>query len=79
MLETVKFLTQRGIPVMGHVGLTPQAVHQLGYRKQGKTEDAAEQIYQQAIGPTAAKEVFCLCRIKALSLWHAFTPQTSLC
>lgn len=54
MLEIVKFLTQRGIPVMGHVGLTPQAVHQLGYRKQGKTNDAAEQIYQQAIALESA-------------------------
>ena len=49
MLETVSFLTRRGIPVMGHVGLTPQSVHQLGYRKQGKTEEAADRIFQEAI------------------------------
>ena len=30
MLETVEFLTDRGIPVCGHLGLTPQSVHQLG-------------------------------------------------
>ncbi len=36
--ETVSRLVQAGIPVMGHVGLTPQSVHQLGYRQQGKTE-----------------------------------------
>ena len=30
MAETVEFLTQRGIPVCGHIGLTPQSVHQLG-------------------------------------------------
>jgi 3-methyl-2-oxobutanoate hydroxymethyltransferase len=36
MAETVHFLTQRGIPVMGHIGLTPQAVHGFGgFRSQG--------------------------------------------
>ncbi|MDR5654959.1 3-methyl-2-oxobutanoate hydroxymethyltransferase [Ruixingdingia sedimenti] len=41
MAETVGFLTARGIPVVGHVGLTPQAVHALGgYRVQGRGADA---------------------------------------
>jgi len=36
MAETVAFLVKRGVPVMGHVGLTPQAVNQLGgYRSRG--------------------------------------------
>jgi 3-methyl-2-oxobutanoate hydroxymethyltransferase len=36
MAETVGFLARRGIPVMGHVGLTPQSVHELGgYRSRG--------------------------------------------
>jgi len=40
--ETVRFLTQRGVPVCAHLGLTPQSVHALGgYRIQGKTDDAA--------------------------------------
>lgn len=48
--DTVGFLVQRGIPVLGHVGLTPQAVHQLGgYRQQGKTPEAAATIIQEAI------------------------------
>ncbi|BBD98343.1 3-methyl-2-oxobutanoate hydroxymethyltransferase [Sphingobium amiense] len=39
MADTVAFLTQRGIPVMGHVGLTPQAVNALGgYGARGKSE-----------------------------------------
>ncbi|MCB1382073.1 MAG: 3-methyl-2-oxobutanoate hydroxymethyltransferase [Notoacmeibacter sp.] len=42
MEETIRFLTARGIPVMGHVGLTPQSVNQFGgYKVQGKGEDAA--------------------------------------
>ena len=40
MLETVAFLTRRGIPVCGHLGLTPQSVHQLGgYQVQGSADD----------------------------------------
>lgn len=50
MAETVNRLVQAGIPVMGHVGLTPQSVHQLsGYRKQGKTVESAERILSEAI------------------------------
>ena len=51
MLETVERLVQVGIPVMGHLGLTPQSVHQLGgFRKQGKDEEAAEQMIADAAG-----------------------------
>ncbi len=49
MVEIVTRLVQAGIPVMGHVGLTPQSVHQLGLRQQGKTEEAGEKILQEAI------------------------------
>jgi 3-methyl-2-oxobutanoate hydroxymethyltransferase len=45
MAETVAFLTARGIPVMGHVGLTPQAVNVLGgYNARGRSEAEAEKI-----------------------------------
>ena len=54
MVETVARLVEIGIPVMGHVGLTPQSVHQLGYRQQGKTADTAERILQEAISLTEA-------------------------
>jgi 3-methyl-2-oxobutanoate hydroxymethyltransferase len=49
MAETIARLVQVGIPVMGHVGLTPQSVHQIGLRQQGKTEKAAERILEEAI------------------------------
>jgi 3-methyl-2-oxobutanoate hydroxymethyltransferase len=49
MADTVRFLTQRGVPVMGHVGLTPQAVNQLGgFRIQGRDDGAAERIRADA-------------------------------
>lgn len=47
--QTVATLTRIGIPVMGHIGLTPQSVHHLGYRQQGTTSETAEQIYQEAL------------------------------
>lgn len=49
MAETVAFLTSRGIPVCGHVGLTPQSVHQLGgYKVQGKGDAAAHKLLHDA-------------------------------
>lgn len=50
MAETVAFLSQRGIPVMGHVGLTPQAVNQLGgYGARGRSEAEAAKIVADAV------------------------------
>src|SRR3989337_2469899 len=49
MAQTVEFLVQRGIPVMGHVGLTPQAVNVLGgYGARGKSEAEANKIVRDA-------------------------------
>ena len=49
MAETVAFLSQRGIPVMGHVGLTPQAVNTLGgYAARGRSDAEAEKIVSDA-------------------------------
>jgi len=49
MAETIAFLTQRGVPVMGHVGLTPQSVNTLGgYRALGRNEAVAERIVADA-------------------------------
>ncbi len=48
--RTVSRIVQAGIPVMGHIGLTPQAVNQLGgYRVQGKTPDDAARLLDDAL------------------------------
>jgi 3-methyl-2-oxobutanoate hydroxymethyltransferase len=49
MAETVRALVERGIPVMGHLGLTPQSVHALGgYKVQGRDPAAAERLLDDA-------------------------------
>lgn len=49
MAETISFLTKRGIPVVGHVGLMPQMVHiEGGYRSHGKTPDEEKKILRDA-------------------------------
>jgi 3-methyl-2-oxobutanoate hydroxymethyltransferase len=55
MAPTVAFLNQRGIPVMGHVGLTPQAVNVLGgYMARGRSDAEAEKIVSDAEALDAA-------------------------
>src|SRR5437879_582223 len=48
--ELAETLSARGIPVMGHLGLTPQSVHAMGgYRVQGRTDDAALKLLNDAV------------------------------
>ena len=55
MADTVAFMSQRGIPVMGHVGLTPQAVNVLGgYAARGRSDAEAEKIVGDAKALDAA-------------------------
>ncbi len=47
--DTAKRLVEIGIPVMGHLGLTPQSVHQLGgFRPQGRDSEAADRLLKEA-------------------------------
>ena len=49
MVETIGKLTGVGIPVMGHLGLTPQSIHQFGgYRVRGKSQEEAQRLIQDA-------------------------------
>src|SRR5216684_4467272 len=50
VVETVHRLTEAGLPVMGHVGLTPQHVHRLGgMRRQARSDEAAKELLQDAL------------------------------
>lgn len=49
LVDTIQQLTDRGVPVCAHLGLTPQSVHKLGgFKKQAKTEASARQLLQDA-------------------------------
>lgn len=55
VIEIVRFLVERAVPVCAHLGLTPQSVHQFGgYKVQGKTVEAAEQLKADALALQAA-------------------------
>jgi 3-methyl-2-oxobutanoate hydroxymethyltransferase len=50
LAETVRFLTERAVPVCAHLGLTPQSVHQFGgYKVQGKTAEGADRMKADAL------------------------------
>lgn len=53
--ETVRFLSDRGIPVFAHLGLTPQYVHQLGgFKVQAKSDEGALRLMEEALALQAA-------------------------
>src|SRR5919112_2584740 len=60
MAPTIRFLTERGVPVIGHVGLTPQAVNALGgYGPRGRNQSEAAKIVSDA-SAVARAGAFCL-------------------
>lgn len=55
MADTIRFLVERGVPVMGHIGLTPQSVHTLGgFKSQGRGDAAAARLLSDAAAITDA-------------------------
>ena len=55
MASTVHFLVERGVPVVGHIGMTPQSVHAFGgFRVQGRTDKAVEQLERDVLEIAAA-------------------------
>lgn len=55
IVPAVEALTRAGVPVMGHIGLTPQSIYQIGgYKVQGKTNEQAQKLLQEAKALEAA-------------------------
>lgn len=79
MAETVAFLSTRGIPVCGHLGLTPQSVNALGgYKVQGKTVDGAQRVIDDAKALEAAGAVMVVLEAIPTALGKAVTEAVSI-
>ena len=60
MASTIEFLVKRGVPVVGHIGMTPQSVHAFGgFRVQGRTDTAVTQLELDMKGRDATIADFC--------------------
>lgn len=79
MASTISFLTQSGIPVCAHIGLTPQSVHQLGgYRVQGKEPADAQRLLQDAVAVERAGASMLLLEAIPALLAEEITAQLSI-
>jgi 3-methyl-2-oxobutanoate hydroxymethyltransferase len=59
--DCIQAILRVGIPVMGHIGLTPQSIHQIGgYKVQGRSADAQTRLKQEAEG---LEQVGCFCLV----------------
>ncbi len=76
MVNIVRHLVEKGIPVCAHLGFTPQSIQQLGgYRIQGKTEESAKKIMQDAIAMSEAGVSFILLEMVPASLARNITES----
>ncbi len=77
---TVEFLVQRGVPVCAHLGLTPQTVHALGgYRVQGKTDDAARTLRNEAHALQDAGAAMLVLEMVPAALASSLTAELPRC
>lgn len=78
-LETIRFLSEREIPVCAHLGLTPQSVLRLGgYRVQGREEAAAKQLRQDALDVAAAGAALLVLECVPTPLAQAITAASAI-
>jgi 3-methyl-2-oxobutanoate hydroxymethyltransferase len=76
MAETIRFLTERGVPVMGHVGLTPQSINALGsFRAQGRDRSEWPAIEADAAAVAAAGAFAMVVEAVAAPLADRITAQ----
>ncbi len=78
MAPTVAFLVERGIPVCAHIGFTPQSVNTLGVRVQGRGEEGAERLLQDALALQAAGASLILMEMVPAALAEQVTQQLSV-
>ncbi len=78
MAATVAQLTAIGIPIMGHVGLTPQSIYRLSYKQQGVTLEEGERIYQEAIALEEAGAFAVVLEHVPIDLAARITAQLSI-
>ncbi|CAN5319357.1 3-methyl-2-oxobutanoate hydroxymethyltransferase [soil metagenome] len=79
-IETVRFLVERGVPVCGHLGLTPQTVHSLGgYRVQGRDEAGAARLSDDAIALEQAGAAMLVLEMVPAALSTQLTHRLERC
>ncbi|NVN86618.1 MAG: 3-methyl-2-oxobutanoate hydroxymethyltransferase [Rhodopseudomonas sp.] len=79
MAETIRFLSERGVPVMGHIGLTPQSINTLGsFRAQGREEGSWEPIEADARAVSEAGAFSVVIEAVAEPLGRKITEQIAI-
>jgi 3-methyl-2-oxobutanoate hydroxymethyltransferase len=78
MAPIVRRLVNLGIPVMGHLGFTPQSVHQIGLRVQGRSPAAAQQLLADADALADAGAFALVLELVPMSLAQAVTSRLSI-
>jgi len=77
--EHIRSLTKSDIPVMAHIGLTPQSIHRMGgYRVQGKTEASAKRLIEEAHGAEDAGAFSLLLEAIPVGLAKRITKELSI-
>jgi len=75
VVDLVERVVRSGIPVMGHLGFTPQSVYQIGLRVQGKTTDAARRLLQDALALEQAGAWAVVLELVPVQLAQAITER----
>lgn len=78
LAPTIRRLVDAGIPVMGHLGFTPQSVHQIGLRVQGKDADRAGQLLRDALAVQEAGAWAVVLELIPAPLAEAITRRLSI-
>jgi len=79
MAETIRFLSERGVAVVAHIGLTPQSVKKLGgFKKQGLNEQAAERLLKDAASVSDAGAVAVVLECMPEALANEITQQLEI-